>query len=71
LSERTKKKGVKSRNEGLKMMNFHVPPELYRRFKLRVLRERVTVRAVANAFLTAYVKGEFELEEKRIDVKEG
>jgi hypothetical protein len=51
------------------MMNFHVPPELYRRLKLRVLRERVTVRAVANAFLTAYVKGEFVLEEEKADVK--
>jgi len=66
-----KKKRLEGRNQGLKMMNFHVPPELYRRFKLRVLRERVTVRAVANAFLTAYVKGEFELEEKRADAKEG
>lgn len=67
----TKKKEKKDRNQGLKMMNFHVSPELYRRFKLRTIRERVTVRAVANAFLTAYVKGEFELEEKRADVKEG
>ena len=60
-----KQKKAEGRNQGLKMMNFHVPPELYRRFKLRVLRERVTVRAVANAFLTAYVKGEFVLEEEK------
>jgi len=66
---RKKQKKAEGRNQGLKMMNFHVPPELYRRLKLRVLRERVTVRAVANAFLTAYVKGEFVLEEEKADVK--
>jgi len=46
---RKKQKKDEGRNQGLKMMNFHVPPELYRRFKLKVLRERVTVHSITTS----------------------
>jgi hypothetical protein len=69
LSLRKKQKKVKGRHGGLELMAFEVPRELYMRFKLRALRERVTHRALATAFVTAYVKGEFELEETKSDAK--
>lgn len=69
----TKKKGggkPQVNNQGLVMMNFQVPPKLYQQFKLRVNRDRVTIRAVAEALLTAYLKGELShVEEKKTDAE--
>lgn len=67
-----KEKSPKARNQGLKPMNFNVPPELYRRFKAKVARDGLKIREVAIAFLTAYIQGEFQLvEEKKADPKKG
>ncbi len=66
-----KKKSAKDRNQGLKMMNFHVPPALYQKFKVKVVRDRATIRAVAEAMLTAYVEGEFDVEEKNAGSEKG
>lgn len=70
MAKKKKVPGKIGKNRGLMMMNFQVPPALYRQFRVKTIRERVTVRAVAEAFLIAYVKGDFQLvEEKKADPK--
>jgi len=54
-------------NQGLVAMNFQVPPKLYQQVKLKVVRKKVTLRALAEALLTGYVKGEISFEEKKVD----
>jgi hypothetical protein len=58
--------------DGLKMVNFQVPPKLYAKFRTKVVKARLTVRAVMTALLSAYVEGDFELvEEKKAGSKKG
>jgi len=42
-----------------------IPSELWKRLKLKVIRDRLTIRAIIVALITAYVEGEFEYEEKK------
>ena len=64
---------VKARSikKGLKMVGFHVPAELWKRFRIRTVKDRVTVRAVAAALITAYVEGEFEYEKEKNSPEKG
>ncbi len=59
----------KVKNQGLVMMNFQVPQALYRQFKLRAVQERLPIRAIAEAFLESYVKGEFCLVEAKKEAR--
>jgi hypothetical protein len=60
-----KKPKKKDKNQGLVTMCFWVPLDLYKRFKIKTIRERITIRAAAVALLTAYVEGEIKFEEEK------
>lgn len=54
-----------------KQGNFRIPAGLMARFKVRAVRGRVSMRAVVEALVEGYVKGEFELEEEKNGPEEG
>ncbi|MCJ7487206.1 MAG: hypothetical protein MUQ25_13735 [Candidatus Aminicenantes bacterium] len=69
---KTEKKVKKDVPRVRKMVNFVIDPELYRRFKLRTVREGCLIRAVMEAMITAYIAGEFKLvEEKKASLSKG
>lgn len=49
---------------GLRMMCFHVPDKLYKAFKVKVARDRVTVGQVAAAMIELYSRGGFTVEKE-------
>jgi hypothetical protein len=57
----------KNTKRGLTTVCVMIPSELWKRLKLKSIRDRLTVRAVAGALFLAYVEGEFEYEEKKSD----
>lgn len=50
---------------GLKVVSFHLHPELWKKFKIQLARDRATVRAVTTAMVEFYVKGGFNVEEEK------
>ena len=59
----------KVKNQGLVMMNFQVPQALYLQFKAKAVQDRLSIRSIAEAFLTAYVRGEFSLVEEKKEAR--
>lgn len=49
---------------GLRPMCFHVPDKLYKAFKIKVARDRVTVGQVASAMIDLYARGGFTIEKE-------
>lgn len=57
----------KKRNAGLTTICVMIPYDLWKRLKLKAVRDRLSIRTVAGALFLAYVEGEFEYEEKKSD----
>lgn len=67
MSKNRTKKGTARK---LRPMCFNVPTQLYERFKIKTIKDRTTVRAVAEALLNAYIQGDLQIEEEKSDPKE-
>lgn len=48
----------------LRVVCFHVPEELWKRFKVKLARDRLTVRQVTTAMVELYAQGGFNVEEE-------
>lgn len=48
-----------------KQVNFHLDAALVSKLKVRAIRDKVSMRAVVEALVEGYVKGEFKLEEEK------
>lgn len=58
------------KEKGLITVCFKLPSELWKRLKIRTIRDRISIRAVAAALVTAYIEGEFEYEKEKVGPKE-
>jgi len=47
---------------GLRQVGFHIAPDLWKRFKLKVIRDRLTITQVATAMIELFVQGGFNVE---------
>jgi len=47
---------------GLRQVGFHIAPDLWKRFKLKVIRDRLTITQVATAMIELFVRGGFNVE---------
>jgi len=56
---------IRLKKAGLKVVSFHLRPELWKKFKVRLARDRATVRAVTTAMIELYVQGGFSVEEEK------
>jgi hypothetical protein len=68
LSEAKKKQGderKRLKKAGLRVMCIHIPHKIYRAFKIKVARDRVTIRAVVLAMIELYIQGGFNVEEEK------
>jgi hypothetical protein len=48
-----------------RQVNFHLDSALMAKFKVRAIREKVPMRAIVEALVEGYVKGEFNLEDEK------
>jgi hypothetical protein len=64
------KKRIRPYPKGLTTICVMLPSELWKRLKLRVIRDRTSIRAVVVALATAYIEGEFEYEKEETGSKE-
>lgn len=64
------KKRIRPYPKGLTTICVMLPSELWKRLKLRVIRDRTSIRAVVVALATAYIEGEFEYEKEEAGSKE-
>lgn len=47
---------------GLRQVGFHIDPDLWKRFKVKVVRDRLTITQVATAMIELFVQGGFNVE---------
>jgi hypothetical protein len=52
-------------NQGLVPVNIHVRADLYKKVLVKKIRDKVTVRQVADGLFDGWVKGVFKLEEEK------
>jgi len=64
------KKRIRAYPKGLTTISVMLPTEIWKRFKIKVIRDRTSIRAVIVALATAYIEGEFEYEKEKISPKE-
>lgn len=55
---------IRLKKAGLKVVSFHLRPEVWKKFKVKLARDRVTIRAVVTAMVELYVQGGFNVEEE-------
>lgn len=53
---------------GLKVVSFHLRPDLWKRFKVKLARDRLTIRTVVTAMVELYAQGGFCVEEENDQV---
>ena len=58
------KKRVRPYPKGKTTICVMLPSELWKRLKIKVIRDRTSIRAVVIALATAYIEGEFEYEKE-------
>lgn len=64
------KKRVRPYPKGKTTICVMLPTELWKRLKIKVIRDRASIRAVIVALATAYIEGEFEYEKEEDCSKE-
>jgi len=62
---KVKAERVRLKKARLRVVCFHVPEELWKRFKVKLARDRLTVRAVTEAMVECYVEGGFNVGEEK------
>ena len=50
---------------GLRQVGFHIAPDLWKRFKLKVIRDRLTITQVSTAMIELFAQGGFNVEEEK------